>query len=761
GDVGDLAKIFNPDKRDGKEEKLKAMLEIKSPRPSYSYAWPKDLLYDKKTGEFCGYVMYLKQNKVEIGEVYGYSCRYRTEREFRFFVALARNLAQAVAGVHDKGQVIGDLNDKNILVDVDTCEVTLIDTDSFHIEMSDTTYRCNVGKSEYVPKEVQDIKFAEAKLPTFTRHTDNFSLGILIFKLLMNGVHPFNSVGIDEKSIEDNISDGKSPFFANWAKLDTAFYAPTAEMLPKSLRTLFELAFTKSVNNPEKRPSAREFYDELVQLGDEKNLYSCTEVQWHFYPNASTECPWCAIAKRQEERLAMLAALTEVTNVASVDYSTARYNPVANYQAAQAAVTPEPAAESAAAPETKPEPKSEIKPETKPESKSDKKAETKPETKADKKAETKPETKADKKAETKPEPQADKKADVKPKSEAILVIPSEQKSDERRKPAAIIPFYKTKKFIAAVGGAAAVLLIVIIAIAASGKDKPVVNPRVTQPRDNVTQGGFLMTDDEGNTVEPPLPTDDWTEPPPPTDDDGMTFPPDDTPTDEPTDVNYTTAKTKPGDTTAKPEVTKKPTSTKKPEVTKKPPATTKKPVVTSKPPTTTKPPTSTKAPATTAKAPTERVVYDMQKDGELWRFRGDGSSSQSTHALLVETGGTREVNDTSTPKTIRITRRGGTSQGIEFPLSRLPGPSYRIMIQGSVEVTSGEQSVYITTENSENGVLVSRKNITSTNNTFVLTCTISADEMAKLRNDNVKYFRLGGARAMNLTITAIVITEIT
>ncbi|MCL2754918.1 MAG: hypothetical protein FWD35_04290, partial [Oscillospiraceae bacterium] len=354
GDVGDLAKIFNPGKREGKEAKLKAMMEIRSPRPSHSYAWPKELLYDLKTGEFCGYVMYLKQNKIELGDIYGYNSPYRTEgsekmKEWRYFVALARNLARAVAGVHDIGQVIGDLNDKNILIDPETYDVTLIDTDSFHINRMEETYRCVVGKSEYVPKEVQNVKFASAALPTFTRHTDNFSLAVLIFKLLMNGVHPFNSVGIDEKSIEDNIGDGRSPFFANYAKLNTAFYAPTADMLPPVLRKLFEVAFVTGTNNPEKRPSAIEFYDELVKLEKSENLYSCTAKQWHIFPSATSECPWCAIERRQEERMQQIAALSVLTSNVAPDYSVARYNPVQNYQKAQDEQAAAKAAQAAAA----------------------------------------------------------------------------------------------------------------------------------------------------------------------------------------------------------------------------------------------------------------------------------------------------------------------------------------------------------------------------------------------------------------------------
>ena len=367
GDVGDLAKIFLPAKRAGKEEKLKTMLEIRSPQPSYSYAWPKNILYDNKTGEFCGYVMYLKDNKIELSDICGYSSRFREEKEWRFFVSAARNLAQAVQGVHDIGQVIGDLNGKNILIDTDTCQITLIDNDSFHIITDKENHRCTVGMSEYIAPEIQNTKFSEADLPTFSESTDNFSLAILIFKLLMNGAHPFNSVGKDENSIEDNIKTGSFAYFAKSIneELNAAFYAPTIFMLPDSFVDLFKRAFMEGVKNPAGRPKAGEFYDELVKLGKEENLYTCYNVPWHIFPDVVSECPWCEVDRKKQEQINKIAALSVLTSNVVPDYSVARYNPVESYKNAQTtAATTATTAAAAAAPETTaaaPEPPSESK----------------------------------------------------------------------------------------------------------------------------------------------------------------------------------------------------------------------------------------------------------------------------------------------------------------------------------------------------------------------------------------------------------------
>ena len=177
-------------------------------------------------------------------------------------------------GLHAIDQVIGDLNAANVLVDLETANVTLIDNDSFHITVGQVTHRCCVGKGEYIAPEIQGINFREAALPTFTKKTDVFSLAILVFELLMNGVHPFNSVTIDEKSIEENIKNGRSPVIMK-EKGGEMIYAPAIDLLPLKLQKLFKLVFVDGAKNPDKRPTAQELYDALDELSNEKNLEKC------------------------------------------------------------------------------------------------------------------------------------------------------------------------------------------------------------------------------------------------------------------------------------------------------------------------------------------------------------------------------------------------------------------------------------------------------------------------------------------------------
>lgn len=296
GDVGDLAKIFHKGKEKGKEEKIKAMLSIQSPTPSSNFTWPKEILYDVNTGAFCGYVMYMKYNMEELGSVAAQNCQYRNSKGWFFYLSIAKSLAQTVASLHSIDQVIGDLNDKNVLIDMGTARVTLIDNDSFHISVDSVTHRCSVGMGEYLAPELQGINFCEDALPTFTKSTDNFSLAILIFKLLMNGLHPFNSATIDECSIEENIKNGHSPFFLNAYK-DKSIgppYAPPIDLLPAKLYKLFKLAFNDSLKAPHKRPTAQEFYDALDSLSIESGIEKCP-IKDHDFPKGMPSCPWCYV----------------------------------------------------------------------------------------------------------------------------------------------------------------------------------------------------------------------------------------------------------------------------------------------------------------------------------------------------------------------------------------------------------------------------------------------------------------------------------
>ena len=106
-------------------------------------------------------------------------------------LTVARNLAQAMGAVHKAGHIIGDVNEKNTLVS-DRLAVKLVDTDSMQVTDPENgrTYRCTKGRDDYTPPRLQGATFRDHDR---TLEDDRFGLAVLIFKLMMDGVHPFAS----------------------------------------------------------------------------------------------------------------------------------------------------------------------------------------------------------------------------------------------------------------------------------------------------------------------------------------------------------------------------------------------------------------------------------------------------------------------------------------------------------------------------------------------------------------------------------------
>jgi hypothetical protein len=162
------------------------------------------------------------------------------------------------------------------------------------------------------------------------------------------------------------------------------------------------------------------------------------------------------------------------------------------------------------------------------------------------------------------------------------------------------------------------------------------------------------------------------------------------------------------------------------------------------------------------------ILYNLQEDNQASQFAGQGSSNQSTHALLRSNGATRTVSGSPPNRTITITSRGGTSQGIDFNLPDLnnrgavAGGTYRFEITGRVTNGAGPHDLWFSTDTGENGVLA--RVSAATNANFTLTHTMT---FAQIQAIGTGRFRFGGAGPLSgesggreLTITGIIISEV-
>ena len=287
-------------------------LSTSVPTSAALMVWPLDLLYSVGTSpRLCGFLMQRVLGMEPAVQVYNPVARLQQHPLFDYgrLYLTARHLAAAVHAVHTRGYVIGDVNTKNTLVG-DDGRIILIDTDSFQVRdpQSGQIYRCPVGTAEYTPPELQGRDFRQ--VDRGPEH-DRFGLAVLIFQLLMEGLHPFAGMvhGTGEAPPPaGRIAQGLFPYGPQAALLRRAltwvwrFGRPTLSatpsrhalpfaVLPATLRDLFLQCFADGHTHPQARPEALTWGQALDAARDA--LVTCpANAQHRFGPHLSA-CPWC------------------------------------------------------------------------------------------------------------------------------------------------------------------------------------------------------------------------------------------------------------------------------------------------------------------------------------------------------------------------------------------------------------------------------------------------------------------------------------
>lgn len=292
------AKIYhNPsDEHAGKLAAMLAAPPVAPPQPGQHVrlAWPiTRLLEPGGDGRVIGYLMPRLDKAHLIWETYNPGVRREICPHFHYgsLLCVARRLAAVVASLHECGYVVGDLNESNVLV-TSAAQVTLIDVDSVQVPGSDRLYRCRVGRPEYTPPELQGIAFAEVdRLP---QH-DAFALAVLIFQLLMQGIHPFAGTTADNResdSIAERIAAGFWPYaLSRTGPIQPSLHAPSWFTLPPSIQELMRRCFEDAHVEPELRPTAAHWQAALEEA--EHELKPCPCDSQHLYNRLLDRCPWC------------------------------------------------------------------------------------------------------------------------------------------------------------------------------------------------------------------------------------------------------------------------------------------------------------------------------------------------------------------------------------------------------------------------------------------------------------------------------------
>lgn len=205
-------------------------------------------------------------------------------------LAASASLARLVVDLHAAGYVIGDLKPENLWTD-ERGNVGISDVDSFWFADAGRMFPCRVQSPDYTAPEC--IRTPDVQPDS---SADAFVLAVLIYQLLMDGLHPFYGIPTDGTryvSIDDNVVHGRARLVRP-GSVRAAPGAPSLSVLPRRLRELFARCFGDAGRTGEApRPTAVDWAEALVAERAAGRLRTCPANPRHVYTAERPWCPWC------------------------------------------------------------------------------------------------------------------------------------------------------------------------------------------------------------------------------------------------------------------------------------------------------------------------------------------------------------------------------------------------------------------------------------------------------------------------------------
>ncbi|MCR5260599.1 MAG: hypothetical protein K6C94_02055 [Candidatus Gastranaerophilales bacterium] len=288
-----IAKIYNDSHLidNQKHSKLRRMLELYDYDIAEFYAWPLKIIYSGNSA--VGFVMEnINSNNrngskyIKFINFYNWKDRrkYFPNADYLFLVNAAINLTISIETMHEKGFVVGDINESNVFINNKDATVKLLDCDSYQIE----DYLCGVGKPEYTAPELPNTLRNTVR----TKNHDYFALAIMIFLILV-GKHPYIGQNTSLDKIRQSVTDGLYCYGQNAEDKNLSSFYPFTEVynsLNLEIKKLFDRAF-----NTTNRPTTQEWRNALTKY--KKQLVECSHNENHVYNYKYNSCVWCDIEK--------------------------------------------------------------------------------------------------------------------------------------------------------------------------------------------------------------------------------------------------------------------------------------------------------------------------------------------------------------------------------------------------------------------------------------------------------------------------------
>jgi len=260
-------------------EILKVLVKIGP--PDRRFLWPLDIVQHSEKPEIFGYVMPFRPQRFK--NATGMLSR-KIEPSFLSLLTSCYQLSDSFLQLHSKGLAYRDISINNIFIDPETGDVLICDNDNVAYE--NTTYTGVSGTPKYMAPEVVRNETQP------NRFTDLYSLSVLLF-YLMYIAHPLD--GKKEAAIHamDEAAQRKlygfEPLYIfhptdKSNEPDPEFHANAYafhEVLPQSLKNIFEKAFTIGIHEPAKRVEESVWRGLFVGLRD--NIVNCSCGTESFY----------------------------------------------------------------------------------------------------------------------------------------------------------------------------------------------------------------------------------------------------------------------------------------------------------------------------------------------------------------------------------------------------------------------------------------------------------------------------------------------
>ena len=295
GDAERVLKVYHKVNQD-RVRKLEAMLAAVPVDPwrqrsgLVSICWPEELAFNE-VGQVVGFLMPRIDTAkyAPVGLLWNREDRGMLMPGFtwKYLCVAAANFSSLMELIHARGHVIGDVNEENTLVN-NSAITAVVDCDSMQVRdsRSGKTFRSPVSRDAFISPE----RLGKALVNVDRTATDDYwALAVLIFSMLLEGLHPTDGIGYPPER-DRRLRLGLFPMLGESGFAPPKYALPVA-MLPEPILRLFQRCFRDGHANPAKRPSAVEWKHTLRDTA--ATLVHCPARPLHWYASHLASCPWC------------------------------------------------------------------------------------------------------------------------------------------------------------------------------------------------------------------------------------------------------------------------------------------------------------------------------------------------------------------------------------------------------------------------------------------------------------------------------------